>query len=193
MTDAPGIIRTMTIDEFIRHYEHEGPFELVDGEIVPMSPVVMRHTTIGKRLMKALLPFEEAGLGEVFSEAPFILSYSADWVKGSRVPDLMFIRADKLRAYRAQDPDWEDKPLVLVPDLAIEIVSPSDHYSEIETKVTRYLRDGVGRVWVFDPQPKTVIIHQSGELPVTLTVSDTLTAGDLIPGLELPLAAIFGS
>lgn len=64
----------------------------------------------------------------------------------------MFFEKNRLAAYKEQTPDREEKPFVLVPDLAIEIVSKNDRYSDINDKVMLYLADGVRLVWVIDPQ-----------------------------------------
>jgi Uma2 family endonuclease len=90
----------MAIKEFIRLYDQEGPFELVDGERVILSPTVARHNLIIKTLFIALHNHAETQqLGKVFSELPFILSDRLDWVKGSRTPDVMFVLARRWIVY----------------------------------------------------------------------------------------------
>src|SRR5687767_9865701 len=138
MVDAA--IKPMTIADFVQLYE-EQPFELIEGERIPLVPPVMLHVLLVKRLLLILSEYEkQTGRGEAFSEAPFILAheYDSNWVKGSRVPDLMFVSADRLKIYREQTPDWGSMPLLVVPDLAVEVVSPNDRYSAINAKVDRY-------------------------------------------------------
>jgi Uma2 family endonuclease len=76
----------------------------------------------------------------------------------------------------------------MAPDLVIEIISENDHYSEVDAKVDRYLEDGVELV--VDPRQKTVTIR-GHDLYKKLRVGDALTGMNVIPGFEMPVAAIF--
>lgn len=188
----------MPLDEFIRLYDTEGPFELIDGERIPVMPTVAGHNKAIKRLFLALERHAEArNLGEAFTEVPFVLADQPNWVKGSRLPDVMYFSAERLSAYIAATPDWELKPYILVPDLVVEVVSPSDNLLEVDEKVDRYLLDGVRAVWVVDPQRKKVLIHMlKSRSPftkeiTTLQIGDLLTGGDIIPDFEIPVAKIF--
>jgi len=187
-------VEQLSLDEFVRLYDQQ-PFELVDGERIPLSPTVQDHNVTTSTLFRVLIMHVHPnGLGEVFVEAPFVLEYSKNWVKGSRTPDLMFVRADRLASYREANPDWRKKPLVLVPDLAIEIVSQNDSYSDVEAKAEGYLQDGVRLVWIFDPQRKKIAVHEIGSKSYTvLSEEDTLTGGDVIPGFEVAVKALFES
>ncbi len=191
MADSPAVTQR-TLDEFIQRYT-ETPFELLDREIVPMSPTVARHQMVSKRVFVALPDYENATHhGDVFTETPFVLVYAADWVKGSRVPEVMCITSERLTTHRAETPDWEDKPYVLGPDVAIEVVSPNDRYSDIHKKVELYLKDGVQLVCVVDPQQQHIAVHRQGSKTHTiLSETDTLTTEDVLPGFKLALADIF--
>ncbi len=186
-------IRPMSIEEFVRLYEEEGPFEFVNGERIPMSPPVANHSTIATLLVVALYNYGlEKGVGMALMETTFVMVDEPGWVKGSRVPDVMFIGAGRLAAYKAQTPDWKDKPFVLVPDLAVEIVSPGDRYTEVQEKVESYLRDGVQVVWVIDPHRRSVTVSVAGsKQQTTLSDEDRLDGGEVIPGFSLPVAALF--
>ncbi len=181
----------MTLEEFVRLYEQEGPFEIIEGERVPLSPGVWVHIFTIRTLQRILDSFVQAHqLGEIITEMPFVLTYSSDWVKGSRTPDLMFVRADRIAAYQTEVPDYDTKPLVLVPDLAIEVVSPNDSYTDLDEKVDRYIEDGVLVVWVVDPRRKTVKVQSRGQYK-TYHIEDTLYGGEILPGFEVPVKAIF--
>ncbi|MEO8396851.1 MAG: Uma2 family endonuclease [Chloroflexota bacterium] len=143
----------MPIDEFIRRYD-EAPFELIDGEVIPKMPTVSGHNRLSKRFFVALLPFEQQGFGEVFQEATYVLADSSQWVKNSRIPDVMFVSAAKLEQFKRDIPDAENKPYILVPDIVIDIVSPTDQYSEISRRVKRYLSDGVPLILIVDPETR---------------------------------------
>lgn len=194
MTDAPiPKLHTMSIGDFIRRYDDEGPFEFIRGEIIPMSPTKMRHNRIAATLIALLNQIVwNNKLGYVFAEAPFVLEDKTNWVKGSRVPDVMFVSADRLATYEESTPDWEDKPLVLVPDLAVEIVSPTDSYQDISRKIEVYLEDGVKLAWVIDPKMQIIDVYTQGSNQFTrLKSNNTLTAEGIIEGLAIPIADIF--
>jgi Uma2 family endonuclease len=188
-------IAGMTIDEFIRLYDEEGPFELIDGERVPVSPTTFGHVSLVQRFVLLLTDSTIARhVGEAFPEAPYTTGSpdEPNWVKGSLVPDVMFIRADRLTTYKQANPNWKDQPLALVPEFVIEIVSPNDRYSDINKKVERYLSDGVKLVWVVDPQRKAIAVHEAGKAQsTTFMAGQTLTCGEVIPGFKIPLDSIF--
>jgi Uma2 family endonuclease len=182
----------MTLDEFIAEY-HAQPFELVNGEKRFIMPNVMIHQLFLKALFLLLHTYTQAHkLGEVLFELPFVELYKSQWVKGSRTPDLMFVAAAKWAEYTTATNNWLLKPAVFIPDLAIEIVSPNDSYSEIEEKVEEYLEKGVQLVWIFDPQRQRVTTYQAEQI-IKLGKNDTLTGGDVLPGLAIQLSEIFTS
>jgi Uma2 family endonuclease len=181
----------LSLDEFIRLYEQEGPFEIIDGESKSLMPPVALHNLIVRGLFRVLDALCGArGLGEVFTEMPFVLTYDAQWVKGARVPDLVFITAQRWQQYVASVEDWALKPIILVPDLVVEVVSANDLYTDIQDKVEHYLDDGVRLVWVVDPMRKRVMVYE-GEQYRILNAGDTLTAEQLLPQLQLKLDALF--
>jgi Uma2 family endonuclease len=185
------LVEELTIDEYVRLYESEGAFEIINGERIPLVPPVMIHIVIVKLLVEAFLAYErQTGRGEAFSEAPYVLVESKNWVKGSRVPGVMYYAAERLKAYREAVPDWKTKPLILVPDLVVEVVSANDRYTDIQDKVEVYQNDGVKLIWVIDPHRQKVIVHQ-GDIQTVLSAQDTLSGGEVIPGFEMPIAALF--
>lgn len=118
--------------------------------------------------------------------------YVAQQILGSRVPDIMFIRAERLAALAESDPDWEEKPLTVVPDLVVEVVSPTDRLTQINRKISRYLKDGVLVIWLVDADSKTVTIYKQGETNLErLTVDDVLSGGEIITGFELAVSKLF--
>jgi Uma2 family endonuclease len=186
----------MYLDEFIHKFDQDGPFELIDGEIVPKMPNVFGHTTVANRLSLFINMFTvPQKLGEAYIEGTVILPDALDrnWVKGSRIPDVLYVSQQRLTDYKAANPDWETRPLALIPDLVIEVVSPSDTYTEINKRVKRYLDDGVLMMWVFDPQGRTVVVHlPNTDQQTVLSGEAVLTGGAVIPGFEVSLKEIFG-
>jgi Uma2 family endonuclease len=181
----------ITLSDFVRLYEQSGPFELIDGEMKPLMPPVAIHGLMIRALFRLLDAFcTTHHLGEVITEMPFVLLYDSNWVRGSRVPDVMFFAAARWADYLQNTADWQEKPFILVPDLAIEVVSPNDLYTEIQGKVERYLADGVRLIWVIDPQRKRVTVYEGSQFS-TIGTDDILTGGDIIPDLAISLADLF--
>ena len=180
----------MAMEEWLELFAYE-PFEFVDGEKIPMSASVAGSSYTAGIIYKALIRVVDLqNLGEVMSEASFAFVKSPQWVRKSLIPDLAFVGADKLANYRAETPDWKTLPYTLIPDLVVEIVSPTDRKSDVRRKVTRYLEEGISLVWVVDYINEVVDVltaHGGHEL----RRGDTLTAGDIITGFELTLETLF--
>lgn len=183
----------MSLEDFIRAYDQEGAFELVDGERINIVPTVSEHSELIKLLYDFLRDRERIdGNVRVYVETPYVLVYSSNWVKGARVPDIMVYRADRLAAYKQQDSEWNKKPFVLVPDLCIEVISQNDIYTDVDEKVLRYLEDGVALIWLLNPRTKNVLVYQQGSGgSVRLTEADTLDGGSIVSGFSISVKDIF--
>ena len=180
----------MSLDDFLQRADNER-FEILDGEIVEMAPVKFGHSETGKFIYDALRDYlKENPVGEVFAETVFVLEDTPQWVKGSRVPDVMFIEGERLREYKATTEDYREKPLVLVPDFVVEIISPTDKYVRVEQKITLYLEDGVRLIWIVDPENQTVKVYEGSSQVESFQPGDTLSGHDVLPGFTLSVAAV---
>lgn len=184
--------QSIHIDDFIRLY-NDAPFELINGERIAVVPGVAGHIATIRAIMRILDAYITGNkLGQVFSEAPFILEDKPDWVKGSRVPDLMFFSEKRFNQYIADYPEWKSRPFILVPDLAIEVISPNDTYSEVTKKAEDYLKDGVQLVWIVDPQQEQVIVYQQGKnVLLKLEKADTVSGYNVLPKFEANISQFF--
>lgn len=194
MTDAPVKTQQLTVDEFIRLYDELGGIELIDGEIIKLSPTFFLHGFVIRVLFRALDDFVQTHeLGEVFSEMTFIISeqITSNWVQGSRQPDVMFVSREKYDAFLAAASSNPKQPFVCIPDLVIEIISPSDRYSDVNRKIIAYLNDGVRLIWVVDTELKVVTVYTQDKPQTTLTINDTLSGGDVLPGFSIAVAEVF--
>ncbi len=182
-------VAPVTLEAFTREF-NESPFEWIDGEKRILSPSVAGPNYIAKLIFRALLLFEDQGFGEAFTEAVFVLTNESNWVKGSRVPGVMFFSTARLANYRRENPDWPDKPYILVPDFVVEVVSPTDIYSEVNLKVDANLADGVRLIWVIDPQRKRVTVYENGQ--INIIRNDKMLSGEpVIPDLKIRLTDLF--
>ena len=77
------------------------------------------------------------------------------------------------------------------PDLAVEVLSPSDRAGDVLAKVQDWLNAGTAAVWVVDPKTQTVTIYGADRKAAILTSTDTLSGGDLLPGFSVPVAELF--
>jgi Uma2 family endonuclease len=163
-----------------------GHCELLRGEIVMMAPAGFEHGEIADLIAAALTVFvKPRGLGRVVvSESGFHIGHDPDTV---RVPDVAFVRAER------RPPGRIKGFFQGAPDLAVEVVSPTDRVSEVNAKVQEWLDAGCRMVWVVDPETRIVTVYQGRTQAVVLRASDTISGGDLLPGFSLPVAEIFGS
>ena len=108
------------------------------------------------------------------AEAGFQLAHDPDTV---RAPDVAFVRAERF------PPGGVKGFFQGPPDIAVEVVSPSDRASEVAAKVQDWLQAGCSMVWVVDPENRTVTVHRSRKDITVLTEADMLTGGDVLPGV----------
>ena len=193
MTARDDVSVGMPLDEFMRLFEQEGPFELAGDERIPILPGVAEHSEIIKLIYALLLLYEKQTQKAVaYAETAYILTYTPEWVTGARIPDVMVYATERMMTYKAQNADWRKKPFVLVPDLCVEVISPNDIYGEVDEKVNRYLADGVRLVWVINPRTRSVQVHRADSIQsVRLTEEHTLDGRDVLPGFETSVEDLF--
>lgn len=173
----------LTVDD-LTTIELPDRWELIEGELVELSPTTARSSRISGRLYRLVTEYgEDTGLGWVYnSEAGFVLTENR---RTLRSPDVSFVRGDRL-----EDPDPEAY-ISLAPDFAIEVLSPSDRYSSALRKALLYIEAGTELVWVVHPGKRSVTILAPETPPVTLTGNAELTAEPVLPGLRISLNALF--
>jgi Uma2 family endonuclease len=176
--------RLFTVEEVERE-PPEGEWELIDGVVVPLSPASPRSARIGARLLISVgNHVDRHDLGVVYNaDGGFKLFPDRETV---RAPDVSFVRAE-----RAPSGEDELRFARLAPDLAIEVLSPSDSRRAALSKATMYLEAGVRLVWLVDPQRRLVVVLTPDELPITLREGDLLDGGEVLPGFAVPVAEIF--
>ena len=190
---AAPVQQGMSLDEFQRIWEEEGAFEYIDGIRIHMPSKMFVHGSAANQLARLMNEFTGRE-GMAYVEQVFVIpgTEDANWVKGSRIPDMMFFWTARLEAYKAANPDWREKPLALIPDIALEVTSRHDLYDEVAQKVRTYLQDGVKLVWLIEPAPQAVTIYTpTSNQVIVLYANDTLTGGDVIPGFAVQVGKLF--
>lgn len=158
--------------------------ELIRGELIEMSPVSPRHARVVARLGSRVDVYaEQHDLGDVFSgDAGWILELGPDTVLA---PDIAFIRKSRLR--EVNDEGFGRT----FPDLAIEVLSPSNTAAEMILKLKTYLSCGVSAVWIVEPTRQVAEMHRKGQPVIRLGLDDALEDPDLLPGFSLRLRDLF--
>jgi Uma2 family endonuclease len=172
----------MTAEEFDRlPYEREGPrFELLNGELIEMSTATYLHNRIIAKLVSRLdVYLEKHGTGFVVPNTGFALNPE------TRVaPDLALLWPDR----RAQI-DLTRVPLPIAPNIAIEVVSPSESARNLDRRVEVFLQAGTEEVWVIYPESKHILVY-TPELIRRVSVTQILETPTL-PGWSLRVSELF--
>lgn len=159
-------------------------YELIDGELIRIPPPGFRHSRITTRVARYLDAYvDEHGLGTVVDNGGFKLQNEPEVVLA---PDVAFVGADRLPR-NAEIIGYPEVP----PDLAVEVISPSETEADVETKADKYFRTGVRLVWLLDPESKTINVRRPDDSTIRFKVDDTLEGGEVLPGFSIPVAALF--
>jgi Uma2 family endonuclease len=185
--------RVISVQDYVAFGDQ--PVDIVDGEVILMAAAhTRRQPNVVTNLFRKLDPFvHRHKLGKIFTESSFVLDGDprSKWVRGARTPDLAFISRERIESHNAEHPD-PDEPWWLAPDLAVEVISPTDRYDYLSQKVADYLRFGVKLVWVIDPTTRTVRVHIREEpLGHSLSEKEKLTAEPMIAGWSMKVADLF--
>lgn len=176
--DAPV---TMTIEEFEQLPESDDyKEELVRGMLVREPRPGPYHGRTQARLAHKLESFlEQHPIGAAFTDVGVVISREMRTVRG---PDVAYYSLERL-----PKPLPSRGFLEVLPDLAVEVVSPSNSLSDVLEKVTEYLDAGVRLVWVVDPRSHTATTYRSRDEIRIISNDDVLEGGDVLPGFAVEL------
>jgi Uma2 family endonuclease len=176
--------RLLTLEEFERLPDDGYRTELSAGRLVREPPPGAVHGWVARNVLRPLDRYvEEHALGLVIFDTGFLLAAEPPTVRG---PDLAFIARERLPSEGAPQGFW-----TMTPDLAVEVVSPSNRATEIREKVLEYLRAGTRLVWVVDPDTRSIAVYRSHQDVKLLTETDVLDGADVLPGFRLDVSKIF--
>jgi Uma2 family endonuclease len=166
--------------------DSEALYEVVDGQRVELPPMGARETHLGSNLLVLLGSFGKAQrLGRTEGEMLFLLDAEAGL---ERRPDVAFVSYERWPRHRPVPTTaaWQ-----VVPNLTVEVVSPTNTAAEVLRKVREYFRAGVQRVWVVYPDEEQVYVYSSPTSIRVLERSGELDGEEVLPGFRLPLSELF--
>ena len=175
----------MTVEDLYGMPEDGKKYELEAGRLISEPLPGYRHG----RLMFVVARILDAhaarhGLGEVIvGDSGFVLARTPDTVRG---PDVAFVTEERLALQGDRSKAFEGAP-----DLAVEVLSPTNTRSDMHAKVGDYLAGGTRSVWVVDPEHRTVTVYDSLLSPRVLAESEVLEAGDVLPGFHVTVREFF--
>lgn len=162
-----------------------GRRELVRGEIHEMAPSSSEHGRIAMRFSWPLAQFVETHqLGVVFAaETGFQLARDPDTV---RAADVAYVGTARLEAAGATQGFFPGAP-----DLAVEVISPSDRYTDVEQKVAEWLDAGARTVVIVNPRNRTIKVHRPGQAVEVLAEHEVFDGGEIVAGFQLAVRRLF--
>lgn len=184
MSTASSPAALMTAEEFFARYPNHH-VELVRGVVREVPMPTGRHGGVTARLTGELYVYLAANdVGRVVCNDTYVITgRDPDTVRGVDVGYISYSRIPKGAL--------PDGPLPVAPELAAEVRSPSDAWTELFAKAEEYFATGVNVVLLIDPQRGIVAVCRPGPVQTDLTVADTLTLPDILPGFALPVARLF--
>jgi len=175
----------LTADALLAMSSTVGRSELLDGELIRMSPAGFEHGSITLKLAWPIARYvEEHQLGIVCAaETGFLLKRNPDTV---RAPDLAFVsqaRVDQVGSVKGYWPGC--------PDLVAEVISPHDTDSEVKAKSMAWIEAGCKVVWIVDPKQKQVKEFRSETSIRIFTVRDRLSASEVFGDWSIEVGKLF--
>lgn len=178
--------RSWTYEALVTEGLDADRYEVADGELVAVAPMDLKGARVLAKLTYLLYGHvSSTGLGEVYAaNARFELREEP---RRERMPDLAFLARERLPA----PPEPDQYPGA--PDLAVEVLSPSDSTKRARDKAHEYLEHGAREVWLVDPQLESVTVFRPGEPTRSYGHGDVLQSQELLPDLSLPMDELFAA
>jgi Uma2 family endonuclease len=178
-----GAKTLLTAERFDNYpFEEDKRYELDEGELIEMTRAGYDHNRVLIRLTNRVFNFlESQPIGEVLNSENLFAPSAATRL----APDVAVILGDR----RAGLPGA--KVIHIIPDIAAEVLSPSEYPKRIPRKLGRYFKAGVKQVWLINPETREVEVWTGPTLPETALEGDDTLTSSLLPGFRLALADLF--
>lgn len=184
----PIIAARITYEQFeaflAQQAQADRRFELIDGEIQEKNVTTQEHGMTAVELIYFLRRFlEENPIGRLMTEVLYRDPADPD---NARQPDISFTA-------NVDEPVVKKGAVARMPDLAVEIKSPHDTYRGLREKGYYYLAHGTKLVWLVYPEKRQIeVLRADGDFDL-LRADDMLSGEDVLPGVALAVAAVFGT
>jgi Uma2 family endonuclease len=180
---ATTLTAPITLADLERLPDDCNKYEVSEGELIVMPPVKSLHTLVALTVLETLQTYlKQQSIGRAIPEAGYLLSRNPLTV---RQPDVSVLSNERIASTS------EDKYFEGSPELAVEVVSPSDSAQDLETKVEQYLRFGSKQVWIVYPKKKRVHVFRPNAGPAILDESQMLEGGNVLPGFSVKVSDLF--
>ena len=179
---------TMTAEEFFdwanRPENANKNYELDRGEVVEVPSPIREHGYVCWLVIKFLTEYlTRRGEGHLLTnDTGIVVERRPDTLRGADV--ILFLRNPK-------PSDFKKKYVEDIPDLIVEVISPSDTEKRINRRVNQYLDRGIPLVWLIDPVKCTVTVCRPGEFPKVLEEADEIAGNGVLPNLSFPVRDLF--
>ena len=182
---APMQRELMTAEELFELPDDDCRREIVNGLLIHMTPSGAAHGVVTVRIGQYLN--EHAAAHELGvccgAETGFILRRDPDVV---RAPDAAFVAGSRIPETGVPTTYWP-----FAPDLAVEVVSPSDRLADVHVKVAEYFSAGTRQVWIVEPATRTVHAYRGPHDVQVFGADDELTGDDVLPGFRCEVGRLF--
>ena len=178
-----GTKTLLTAEEFDNYpFEEDKRYELDEGELIEMTRPAYRHNRVLSKLTGELyIYFKDHPIGEaLLSENLYALSPNT-----RRSPDVAIILGDRYDELK------NAKVIPIIPEIAVEVLSPSETTRMIHRKLKQYFAAGVQEIWLVDPESREVEIWTGASLPDRALTNEEELTSKLLPGFRVPLASLF--
>jgi Uma2 family endonuclease len=179
---TPLVQKLITAEEFGKMPEPKdgSQQELIQGVILTMPPPQAPHGVCCMKIARRIGNFvDDHNLGIAVSNGTgFITERDPDTVRGA---DVAFWSRERL-------PKLPQGYISIPPDLAVEVVSPDDHFSRVQKKVAHYLTHGVRLLWVVDPEDRSVTVYRPDRAMRIFGETDAITGEEVLSGFQCRVA-----
>ena len=174
----------MTAEELFELPDDGYRYELVDGNLIRMTPAGGEHGAVTARVGHVLQEYADTHGGVCCgAETGFILRRTPDVV---RAPDAAFVSGERVPKSGIPKSYWP-----FAPDLAVEVPSPNDRFSDVHIKIAEYFAAGTRLLWIVEPATKRVHVYQSPHDMQVIEEDGELTGGDVLPGFRCAVKRLF--
>ncbi len=174
-----------TDEEFMQIPDDGNRYEIINGELIIMGNSGAKHGHVCSTLMILLGGYvREQKLGVMFDSSTAFKMKAGN----KRSPDISFVSKERLQGLE----ELPDGFLEGAPNLAIEILSPGNTFSEIHDKLVEYFDNGTNLAWVIYPQEQYILVYRNHQSPEFLLRSNQILEGeDIVPGFSLSISYLF--